>query len=168
MLKRSGRGHDPGGAAGTAPGECALLCPLCPQLHINMEPCLDEDEVYVFSAVRVTDLTCVAGRWKDAAFVAVDANFRLARKDVSTDNTDPGLNTGTAYVVNETKFKKFLNTYDHRIVEDKSTCRNHDAIKLAGMGRGKGLAATGVGTAQCSRHDMKRPTSCGDLQKGER
>lgn len=44
MLKRSGRGHDPGGVAGTGPGECALLCPACPQLHINMEPALEEDE----------------------------------------------------------------------------------------------------------------------------
>lgn len=32
----------------------------------------------------------------------------------------------------------------------------------------KGLAATGVGTVDCARHDVKRPTSVGDLQKGER
>lgn len=101
-------------------------------------------------------------------FVAVDANFRLARKDVSSDDDDPGLNHGTAYVVDTAKFQAFLDKFQNKIIEDKSTCNNHDAIKLAGMGRGKGLAATGMGTAQCSRHDMKRPTSCGDLQKGER
>ncbi len=30
------------------------------------------------------------------------------------------------------------------------------------------MAATGVATVDCSRHDMKRPCSVGDLQKGER
>jgi hypothetical protein len=29
-------------------------------------------------------------------------------------------------------------------------------------------AATGVGTIDCARHDIKRPHSVGDLQKGER
>jgi hypothetical protein len=32
----------------------------------------------------------------------------------------------------------------------------------------KGLAATGVGTVDCARHDMKRPLAVGDLLKGER
>jgi hypothetical protein len=30
------------------------------------------------------------------------------------------------------------------------------------------VAATGVGTVDCARHDVKRPNSVGDLQKGER
>ncbi|KAJ6517357.1 hypothetical protein C8R47DRAFT_1172779 [Mycena vitilis] len=38
MLKRAGRGHDPLGIANTAQGECALLCPACPQPDINMSP----------------------------------------------------------------------------------------------------------------------------------
>lgn len=36
MLKRAGRGHDPGGAAGTKEGECAIICPACPQPGINL------------------------------------------------------------------------------------------------------------------------------------
>jgi hypothetical protein len=32
----------------------------------------------------------------------------------------------------------------------------------------RGLAATGVGTMDCARHDMKLPNGVGDLQKGER
>jgi hypothetical protein len=32
----------------------------------------------------------------------------------------------------------------------------------------KGLSASGVGTVDCARHDMKRPTAVGDLQKGEK
>jgi hypothetical protein len=32
----------------------------------------------------------------------------------------------------------------------------------------RGLAATGLGTVDCARHNMKRPNAVGDLQKGER
>jgi len=35
------------------------------------------------------------------------------------------------------------------------------------MQGGKGTAASGIGTVECSRHDMKWPTAVGDLQKGE-
>lgn len=48
----------------------------------------------------------------------------------------------------------------------KSTCSNHRAVDAERST--KGLAATGVGTIDCARHDVKRPTSVGDLQKGER
>lgn len=36
MLKRAGRGHSKGGAAGTSHGECAVLCPACPQPGKNL------------------------------------------------------------------------------------------------------------------------------------
>ena len=32
----------------------------------------------------------------------------------------------------------------------------------------QGLSATGVGTIDCARHNMKLPTGVGDLQKGEK
>ncbi|KAJ7153142.1 hypothetical protein C8R43DRAFT_885804, partial [Mycena crocata] len=38
LLKRAGRGHDPGGIVNTKAGECALLCPACPQPGKNMDP----------------------------------------------------------------------------------------------------------------------------------
>jgi hypothetical protein len=38
MLKRAGRGHDPTGVPGTKEGECALLCPACPQPGKNLPP----------------------------------------------------------------------------------------------------------------------------------
>jgi len=89
--------------------------------------------------------------------------------NVSTEERDPGLNDGYAYIVGTTEFKKYLAEYDTKISEDKkNTCHNHDAIKLASMCGGKGTDATGIATAECSRHDMKRPTAIGDLQKGER
>jgi hypothetical protein len=38
MLKRAGRGHDISGAMGTREGECAVLCPACPQDGKNLPP----------------------------------------------------------------------------------------------------------------------------------
>lgn len=38
MLKRAGRGHDPGGIQATQPGQCAVLCPACPQPGMNLPP----------------------------------------------------------------------------------------------------------------------------------
>jgi hypothetical protein len=36
MLKRAGRGHAPDGVKGTQEGECAILCPACPQPGKNL------------------------------------------------------------------------------------------------------------------------------------
>jgi hypothetical protein len=100
-------------------------------------------------------------------FLGIDTNFRLKRMNVSTDERDPGLNHGYAYVVEHEKFEKYLDDYGPRIPDDKSSCNNHDAIKSASMRGGKGTAASGLGTVECSCHDMKWPTVVGDLQKGE-
>ncbi|KAH6888259.1 hypothetical protein BKA70DRAFT_1121889 [Coprinopsis sp. MPI-PUGE-AT-0042] len=152
LMKRSGRGYEPGAAE--TPGSCAVVCPACPIPGIN----LPQD-------------------WKDAPtnhrflyrlFLAIDANFQLCRKDVLNEEHNPGLNQGHAFIVEEKQFKEHLRTFDTRIEEDKSTCNNHDAIKSASIRGGKGTAASGVGIAQCSRHDMQRPEGAGDLQKGER
>lgn len=107
-------------------------------------------------------------RWLYTLFLAIDANFRLKRLNVSNNLKDPGLNCGYAYLVDEGKFKRYLEQYDSQVPNEVSRCNNHDAIKSASMRGGKGTAASGVGTVECSRHDMKRPVSVGDLQKGER
>jgi hypothetical protein len=36
MLKRAGRGHDPLGVDYTEQGQCAVLCPACPQPGKNL------------------------------------------------------------------------------------------------------------------------------------
>lgn len=41
----------------------------------------------------------------------MDANFRLKRKNVSSDRADPGLNSGWAYFVEEKKYKLYLGLY---------------------------------------------------------
>lgn len=50
----------------------------------------------------------------------------------------------------------------------KSSCASHNAVNMAESKSLKGLAATGLGTIDCARHNMKLPNGVGDLQKGER
>ncbi|KAF6750496.1 hypothetical protein DFP72DRAFT_991595 [Ephemerocybe angulata] len=154
LLKRMMRGHDPIRSAGeTKEGECALLCPPCPHPGINM-PDGWEDEPEETRYIHALNL-------------ALDACFRLKRKDVSTDKADPGLSKGYSYFVEDSKFGKFLDQHKDE-VEPKSTCSRHDAVNLADVSPGQGYAATGVATVECARHNMKRPSAVCDLQKGER
>ncbi|KAF6750109.1 hypothetical protein DFP72DRAFT_818171, partial [Ephemerocybe angulata] len=99
--------------------------------------------------------------------VALDACFRLKRKDVSSETADPGLSNGFSYFVKPKKFTEFLKKHEDE-VEPKSTCSRHDAVNLADVTPGQGYAASGVATVECARHNMKRPSSVCDLQKGER
>jgi hypothetical protein len=69
-------------------------------------------------------------------------------------------------VVEEKKYKEFLAT--QKSVTDVSTCNAHNAINKAENRNVHGLAATGIGGIDCTRHDMKRSCAVGDLQKGER
>lgn len=107
-------------------------------------------------------------RWKHALFIAIDANFRLRRKDVSNDERDPGLNQGLAYLVDDKKFRRYLDEYLDKIKQEKTTCSTHDAIKSASIRGGRGIAASGLGAVVCSRHDMRLPVAAGDLHKGEK
>ncbi|KAH9829181.1 uncharacterized protein C8Q71DRAFT_799831 [Rhodofomes roseus] len=154
LLKRFGRGHDPLGAKATTPGSCAVLCPACPQPGKNLP------DGWETSPPEQS--------WLYRLFLGMDANFRLKRKKVSSDNADPGFNNGIAYFVNEQEYKTHLEKHGKLDVQETSTCSNHDAVKLANMRGSHGTAASGVATVECIRHDMKRPCSVGDLQKGER
>ncbi|KAF8879935.1 hypothetical protein BD779DRAFT_1676149 [Infundibulicybe gibba] len=154
LMKRMGRGHDTDGINGTPEGSCAVLCPMCPHPGKNLP------ENWQSAPPERA--------WLYTLFVGIDANFRLKRLDVSSDTRDPGLNQGYSFVVEEKKFKTFLKEYGDRMPSEKSTCNNHDAIKSASMRGGQGIASSGVGTIECSRHDGKLPGSVGDLQLGER
>ncbi|KAG2365204.1 hypothetical protein BDR07DRAFT_1449868 [Suillus spraguei] len=153
MLKRSGRGHDPSGVAGTSEGQCAVLCPACPQPGKNLP---DDWQ----------DAPKAKG-WLYGLFLAIDANFCLKRRAVSSDETDPSLSQGWAYFVEEKSYKSYILD---RIgdIQEKSTCSNHNAMNMAETKLSQGLAAMGVGTVDCARHNMKRPNGVGDLQKGEK
>ncbi|KDQ30010.1 hypothetical protein PLEOSDRAFT_1037626, partial [Pleurotus ostreatus PC15] len=155
LMKRMGRGHEESGVSGTREGECAVLCPACPQPNKNLPPHWKE----VNDSQRF--------EWIYALFLAIDANFRLKRLSASSDARDPSLNRGCAYFVEERQYKEFLRDHGKTNIGEANTCNNYDAVKLASIRGGKGTTASGVGTIECSRHDMKRPVSVGDLQRGE-
>ncbi|KAG2358779.1 hypothetical protein BDR07DRAFT_1452576 [Suillus spraguei] len=147
------RGHDPSGVAGTSEGQCAVLCPACPQPGKNLP---DDWQ----------DAPKAKG-WLYGLFLAIDANFCLKRRAMSSDKTDPSLSQGWAYFIEEKSYKSYILD---RIgdIQEKSTCSNHNAVNMAETKSSQGLAATGVGTVDCARHNIKRPNGVGDLQKGEK
>ncbi|KAG2094383.1 uncharacterized protein F5147DRAFT_747814 [Suillus discolor] len=147
----AGRGHDPAGVDATQEGELTVLCPACPHPGINLPPNWETSD----------------RQWLYAGFFAIDANFRLKRRLVSSDAKDPGLTRGWGYFVEEHQYKTYL-AENSGAVQEKSTCVSHNAVNMADTKASKGLAATGVGTIDCARHDMKLPNGVGDLQKGEK
>jgi hypothetical protein len=153
MLKRAGRGHDLGGVAATAEGECAVLCPACPHPGINLP--------------NQWENVPEAQQWLFALFIGLDANFKLKRKKVSSEKADPSLSQGWGYFVNEENYKAFLGEYGS-LPQERSTCSNYDAMAKANSKDVRFLDTTGAGTVDCIRHEMKRPNGVGDLQKGER
>ncbi|KAG1860956.1 hypothetical protein F4604DRAFT_1882528 [Suillus subluteus] len=153
LLKRFGHGHDPEGISATQCGSCTVLCPACPQPGKNL-PHGWEDAT-------------PEKRWLYGIFIAIDTNFRLAQKNVSSDKVNPGLSNGWSYFVEEKGYKTFLNEVGQQ-PQEKSTCASHSAVNLAETKNSHGLAATGAGTVDCSRHNFKQPCAVGDLQKGEK
>ncbi|KAG1743664.1 uncharacterized protein EDB91DRAFT_1236671 [Suillus paluster] len=95
--------------------------------------------------------TLLDKRWLYALFVGIDANFRLKQKLILSDIIDPGVSKGWSY-----------------FVEEKATCASHNTVNMADTKKSRGLAATGVGTVDCARHNMKLRNAVGDLQKGEK
>ncbi|KAG2093898.1 uncharacterized protein F5147DRAFT_747869 [Suillus discolor] len=151
LLKRSGRGHHPNGIGTTQEGDCVVLCPACPQPGINLPEGWEKAEP----------------RWVYALFLSIDANFRLKRKAVSSDKRDPSLNNGSSYFVEEKHYKSYL-AERVTLPQERSACISHNAVNMADTKSSRGLAATGVGTIDCARHEMKLASGVGDLQKGEK
>ncbi|KAG2031785.1 hypothetical protein BDR03DRAFT_936229 [Suillus americanus] len=153
QLRRAGRGHDPDGINATTAGELAVQCPACPHPGKNLPRGWEDEPPSV--------------RWKYALFIVIDANFRLKCKAVSSENVDPSLNAGWGYFVEEAAYKAYL-ADQAGVKQDRSTCVSHNAVNMADTKSSYGLAATGVGTVDCARHDMKLANGVGDLQKGEK
>jgi hypothetical protein len=58
MLKRGGRGHDPGGASATKNGELAIRCPACPRVMVNLPAdwaALSKEDRWVLGSTNVND-----------------------------------------------------------------------------------------------------------------
>ncbi|KAJ6532331.1 hypothetical protein DFH09DRAFT_1408462 [Mycena vulgaris] len=152
MLKRAGRGHDPQGVEKTKDGECALLCPACPHPGKNLPE-----------------------NWKDAPkekrflyalFLVLDANFRMRRKKVSSEEKDPSLGDGWSFYGKIAPYYSYLAKHWGQ-KQERSTCVAHDAVDKPDR-ESRGTASSGIATVDCTRHNMKRPNGVGDLQLGER
>ncbi|KAG1720010.1 hypothetical protein EDB19DRAFT_1898572 [Suillus lakei] len=151
ILKCSERGHDPSGIDGTAEGECTVLCPACPHPGKNLP----------------ADWKDAPRQWLYGLFLTINANFQLKCKAVSNDNVDPSLSRGWGYFVEEEAYKCFLcSSVD--TIQEKSMCSSYNAVNMANTKSNHRLAITGLGTVDCTRHNMKWPNAVGDLQKGER
>ncbi|KAJ6479819.1 hypothetical protein C8R45DRAFT_1054444 [Mycena sanguinolenta] len=145
MMKRAGRGHDPGGVKGTRQGELALQCRACPQDGKNLPDGWDR----INWNAMPEDL-----RYKYFLFLAQDSA------------KDPILGDGYGYFVHNAKYTEFLR--DYVTEEEISSCAGFQAMFLANKKRIKGLRTTGVGGVTCARHNMWLPNGLGDLQLGER
>ncbi|KAF7303362.1 CxC2 domain-containing protein [Mycena indigotica] len=154
MVKRAGQGHETGGCRNIPAGACALLCPACPQPGKNLP---------------------ADGSWKNgppherfrySLFLAIDANFKMKRKQVSSEGVDPGLNQGSAFFSDVSTYMDHVRKH-WGLEQEKSTCVSHDAVNEPDR-ESRGTASSGIGTVDCARHNMKRPNAVGDLQKGER
>ncbi|RDX40319.1 hypothetical protein OH76DRAFT_1459536 [Lentinus brumalis] len=152
LLKRAGRGHDHTGVAGTKQGELALRCPACPHVGINLPDnweTISDDLKYLYMMT-----------------VAIDACFRLKRRDVSDTNKDPILGSGWAYFVEDTGYHEVLAGYGDQ--KEMSTCTGLSAVDHANTKFSQGYAATGVGAVMCARHGFWLAHGIGDIQKGEK
>ncbi|KAK0214509.1 hypothetical protein IW262DRAFT_1450145 [Armillaria fumosa] len=150
MLKRHGRGNDFSGSEGTKVGDCVVHCLACPRPGVNLSGNHKKEDI-----------------WLDHLFISVDANFRLKRFNVSSDCCDPHLNKGYSYFIDSEIINAHMEKFEDKIVEKKSTCNDHDAVKLATMCGGKGMSVSGVGAVVCSHHECQQGSSVINLRKGE-
>lgn len=112
LFKRAGKGHDPDGLESVDEGECVVMCPACPQPGKNLpddwENAPGNRRSACMSFSKEPPLLINSPRWLYALFLAIDANFRLKRKAISSDERDPSLNAGSAYFVEECEYKTYL------------------------------------------------------------
>lgn len=111
MLKKAGRGHEPGGVDGTQPGELCTRCPACPRPGYNIP---DNWETVSDELKWVVRLNCVVtftyfhGRYLYMQFIAIDANFRLKRRAISTYERDPALGSGWGFFVEGPPYREYV------------------------------------------------------------
>ncbi|KAG1884133.1 hypothetical protein F4604DRAFT_1677272 [Suillus subluteus] len=117
--------------------------------------------------VRSNIMSLKAFRWLYGLFLAIDANFCLCRRNKSSEEVNPSLSKGWGCFVEETGFKYVLDAHAGQ-VQDKSSCASHNTVNLADTKNSRGLATTGIGAIVCAHHNLTRPSSVGDLQRGER
>lgn len=103
-FKRAGRGHSPGGIAGTGSGELAVKCWACPHPGINLP------EGWETVAVKYAFLFML--------ILAMDANFRLKNRLRGNERDHTPLGLGMGYFVEPVEYKAHLKGY----VNEEDVC----------------------------------------------
>ncbi|KAG8925857.1 hypothetical protein FRC03_006839 [Tulasnella sp. 419] len=130
----------------------AVLCGLCPQPHINMDPdwkSTDPKKSHIH-----------------ALHISVDATFRLDRRRKAGDPHDFALSNGRSYFVDRGKFEDYLRRTNNDI--EPSTCSGFRAGDAIRQGRYQYTDVSGLAASACTRHGCFTPNGMVDLQKGER
>ncbi|VDB87033.1 unnamed protein product [Peniophora sp. CBMAI 1063] len=153
LFKRAGRAYE-GGIYSTPSGACAIECPGCARDGVNVKDGYRSEP----------------NAWVHDRHICVDANFRLANKlNASTDQTDPSLTDGRAYVVASQEFKQYCDEMEKDTTREKpSDCSRFGAMEFANSKGGRYMRSTGVAGVFCARHDMLLPQAMGQLKVGER
>ncbi|KAN0105342.1 hypothetical protein V8E52_011131 [Russula decolorans] len=152
LLKRSGRGHDPAGANGTQPGQCAVECPACPHPNRNIPP----------DWINAPD----SRRWLYSLNLTIDANFRLKNKARGIENDSP-LGDGWGHWVPNKPYQEYIQKHGYE--KEPNLCDSElHAVDHANTRVSQGYTTTGVGGVVCARHGLVRKNGMGNLQKGER
>ncbi|KAJ7076252.1 hypothetical protein B0H15DRAFT_925228 [Mycena belliarum] len=165
-MKCGKRGNKVGGVKATKQGELALKRRACPHPGYNLPEGMVVSDSLISTRVA-TDTNC--GRFIYFLFLAMDANFRLSNRTVSSEIADPIFGDGTGYFCKregDDGYKAHILKH----VNDKeiSNCSGFQAMFMANTRRVKGLRTTGIGGVTCSRHNMWCANGMGDLQNGER
>ncbi|KAJ7469422.1 hypothetical protein FB451DRAFT_1476206 [Mycena latifolia] len=92
-----------------------------------------------------------------ALFLAMDANFRLRRKEVSSEEKDPGLGKGWSFFCEVKAYMKHVKA-NWKQVQERSHCVAHDAVDKPDR-EAWGTASSGIGAVDCACHNMKRPNA---------
>ncbi|KAI5823238.1 hypothetical protein K523DRAFT_255521, partial [Schizophyllum commune Tattone D] len=155
MLMQGGRGNDcERRPSEVHPGELAITCPACPNPNENLPAnwrSAPRSQQYLY------ELT-----------LAMDACFRLKRRDVSSNEKDPRLIDGGAYMVEHKPFETWLKTAGTQEEVSCTSCSGLSALEHANTKYSKGYAETGKGIAVCARHEFVQPNGVVPLQAGER
>lgn len=115
-------------------------------------------------------------------FIAVDACFRLKRKEGGSWETDPPMCDGASYFTesppyrahcNEMKDQDEVCSVNHLLFKFNNhlqicTCTGLAALDFANTKYSKGYSTTGVAMCTCGRHEVVMANGVGDMQKGER
>ena len=114
--------------------------------------------------------------WIYRLFIGIDANFRMRRKDVSSDTRDPGLNRGFAYFVEDGVYDKILATRKNddevRVLAPSNVCIDKMNTPLTdqplrlwaeGGGHGEHKGRTWVRCERC--HSMSMSTHANSAER---